>query len=47
MINFDGYIKENKTEYNKDWPYTPDHSYNINNKRFRIWKNKFIIESNR
>ena len=27
MINFD--INENKTENNKNWPYTPDHPYRI------------------
>ena len=29
MINFDDYINENKTEHNKNWPYTPDHPYRI------------------
>ena len=29
MINFDDYVNENKTEHNKNWPYTPDHSYKI------------------
>ena len=29
MINFDNYTNENKTEHNKDWPYTPDHPYRI------------------
>ena len=29
MINFDEYVNENKTEHNKNWPYTPDHSYRI------------------
>ena len=29
MINFDDYVNENKTEYNKNWPYTPDHPYRI------------------
>ena len=29
MINFDDYANENKTEHNKNWPYTPDHSYRI------------------
>ena len=29
MINFDDIVNENKTEHNKDWPYTPDHSYRI------------------
>ena len=27
MINFDDYVNENKTEYNKNWPHTPDHPY--------------------
>ena len=27
MINFDDYVNENKTEHNKNWPYTPDHPY--------------------
>ena len=29
MINFDDYVNEHKTEHNKNWPYTPDHSYRI------------------
>ena len=29
MINFDDYINENKTEHNKNWPYTADHPYGI------------------
>ena len=29
MINFDNYINENKTKYNKSWPYIPDHSQRI------------------
>ena len=29
MINFDDYVNENKTEHNKNWPYTPDGPYRI------------------
>ena len=29
MINFDNYTNENKTKYNKNWPYIPDHPYRI------------------
>ena len=29
MINFHDYVNENKTEHNKNWPYTPDHPYRI------------------
>ena len=29
MINFDDYVNENKTEHNKNLPYTPDHPYRI------------------
>ena len=29
MINFDDYANKNKTEHNKNWPCTPDHSYRI------------------
>ena len=29
MINFGDYVNENKTEHNKNWPYTPDHPYRI------------------
>ena len=29
MINFNDYTNENKTEHNKNWPYTPDHPYSI------------------
>ena len=29
MINFDDYVNENKTKYNKNWPYIPDHPYRI------------------
>ena len=29
MINFDDYANANKTEHNRNWPYTPDHPYRI------------------
>ena len=29
MINFDNYIKENRTEHNRNWPYVLDHPYRI------------------
>ena len=29
MINFDGYVNENKTKHNKNWSYTIDHPYRI------------------
>ena len=29
MINFDDYVNENKTIYNKNWFYIPDHPYRI------------------
>ena len=29
MINFDGYINENKTEHNLKWPHISDHPYRI------------------
>ena len=29
MINFDGYVNENKTKHNKNWSYTIDHPYKI------------------
>ena len=29
MINFDDCVNENKTEHNKNWPYTPYHPYRI------------------
>ena len=29
MINFDDHVNENKTEHNKNWPYSPDHQYRI------------------
>ena len=29
MINSYEYVNENKTEHNKNWSYTPDHSYRI------------------
>ena len=29
MINFDGYVNENKTEHHKNWPYIPDYPYRI------------------
>ena len=53
MFNFDDYVNgiafnKNKTERNKNWPSIPDHPYKILiNWRFRIWKNKCIIEFNR
>ena len=29
MINFDNYVNENKTKYNKKWPYIPDNPNRI------------------
>ena len=29
MIKFDDYVNENKTDYNKNWPYIPHHQYRI------------------
>ena len=29
MINFDGYVNENKTEHNTNWAYITDHPYKI------------------
>ena len=29
MINFDDYASENRTEHNRNWPYTLDHPYII------------------
>ena len=29
MINFDNYVGENRADHNRNWPYTPDHSYRI------------------
>ena len=29
MINFDGYVNENKIIHNKHWPYIPDHPYRM------------------
>ena len=29
MINFDDIVRENKTVYNKNWPYISDHPYRI------------------
>ena len=29
MINFDGYINEDKTEHNLKWPHISDHPYRI------------------
>ena len=29
MINFDNYVNENRTKYNKNCPYIPDHPYRI------------------
>ena len=29
MVNFDGYVNENKAEHNKNWSYIPDHPYRI------------------
>ena len=48
MIHFDNYANENRTEYNKNWPYIPDHPYRI----LIIGgsgsgKNEFIIKFNR
>ena len=48
MINFDDIVNENKTAH-KNWPYITGQSsiQNINNRRFRIRKNKCIIKLNR
>ena len=45
MINFDDSVDANKTEH-KNWSYIPDYPYRIL-MRFRIGKNKCIIEFNR
>ena len=29
MINFDDYVKENKTEHNENWSNTSDHPYRL------------------
>ena len=29
MINFDDHVTANKTEHNKNYPYTPDHPQRI------------------
>ena len=29
MNNFYNYVSENRTEHNRNWPYTPDHPYRI------------------
>ena len=29
MVNFDDYVNKNKTEHNKNWPYTPNYPYRI------------------
>ena len=47
-INFDGYVNENTTEHNNNWPFIPGSSIlNISNRRFRIWRNECIIEFDR
>ena len=47
MINFDDYVNENKTEYNKNWPYILDHPYRIS--IIGDWGSgkKIILEFNR
>ena len=48
MINFDDYANENKTEHNKKVViYSRSSKQNNYNRRFKIWKNKCIIEFNR
>ena len=48
MINFDDYANENKTIHNKKLALYPRSSIqNINNRKLRVWENKFIIEFNR
>ena len=29
MVNFVDYVNKNKTEHNKNWPYTPNYPYRI------------------
>ena len=48
MINFRGYVNENKIKHNENWPYTPDHPYRILIiGSGKIRKEKFIIKFNR
>ena len=49
IINFDDYVYENKTEHNKNWPYTPDQPCRILIIRVQNLKKKkkCIIEFNR
>ena len=43
MINFDKYVNENKTVHNKNWIiYSRSFIQNLNNRRFRIRKNKSL-----
>ena len=47
MINFDDAIKEYIKEHNPNWTEIPDHPYRILIIWLWIWKNKFIIESDK
>ena len=44
MINFDDYTNENKSEHNLKWPYSRLSIQSTYYKRFRIRKNKCIID---
>ena len=47
MINFDDAIKEYIKEHNPNWTEIPDHPYRILIIWLWIWKNKFIIQSDK
>ena len=47
MINFDDAIKEYIKEHNPNWTEIHDHPYRILIIWLWIWKNKFIIESDK
>ena len=47
MINFDDAIKEYIKEHNPNWTKIPDHRYRILIIWLWIWKNKFIIQSDK
>ena len=43
MINFNDVIKEERKEYNSNWPEFPDYPYRIWSWRLWIWKNKLLF----
>ena len=48
MVNFDDVTEDNIKKHNPNWSQVPDYPNKIvNNMKLWLWKNKFIIYSNK